>query len=304
MSDPTLSYVSRRLASGAVIAYGDATARDIALWLSGLSVAATAPVPGATSPVDGLMATRMTHANVPMRSLMALAGVDRLALLRPSIIRLQGTQIRLMSMADEQVQACIGWEAMNEGQGEEHEAGQATLYREPAFTVETAALFYPGLLAAEAHVDNDVSARVPVEPVAFRLATLARMRSRYSPLLYLRALAWLRGPVPLRAGWKKRFVGVGRVEMRVPMPDAELLIGVPAYKTRHDYDRYALAPAKADLAMAGINMHVEWETLPGYARVVSHLSLTMSLSTAPVRAARPKPVRKVKLTPRVPMLDI
>lgn len=303
MTAPTVpAIVSRRLATGAVIVAGDATASDLAVWLAGLSraVEATPAVEGQANPVDMLMTRQQAAAEVPVRSLMGLVGVRRLATLRPMVGRLQGTQVRLMGLADATVPALLGWEtvafqALAPGQPER----RGTLQREPGRTSETAALWLPARLVAEAHVANDTLASPPTKTIEFDLAAVGRMRSRYSPLLYLRALAWLSGQVPLRAGWRRRFVASGRVEIRVPAPDAGMLIGVDALRRKHDLDRLALAPAKADLAAAGVNLHIEWIRLDGYEQVFSHLSLTVSLRQPRPEAKPPTGIRKLRLKPRV-----
>ncbi|WP_455965156.1 hypothetical protein [Methylorubrum aminovorans] len=296
--------ISRRLATGAVVVAGEVTASDLALWLAGLTrIAATSPgVARGTSPVDAYMRAEMVAADVPVRDLTGLVGAPRLALLRPMVARLQDTRVRLMGLSDAEAQACLGWETVGRqalAPGEPERT--CILPREPERADETAALWFPGKLAAEAHVTNDTEAQKPVPPVAFDLAAVGRMRSRYSPLLYLRALAWLSGPVPLRSGWGKRFVAKGRCEIRVPLPDAGLLIGVDALRRKADIERLALGPAKADLAAAGINLHVEWIRLAGYAQVFTHLALTVSLSARKPGAAAPAPkLRKVRLRPRTP----
>ncbi|GJE47297.1 hypothetical protein GOFOIKOB_0318 [Methylobacterium tardum] len=304
MTTPTApATVSRCLATGAVIVAGDATASDLAVWLAGVSraVAANPVVEGLANPVDMLMTRQQAAADVPVRSLMGLVGVRRMALLRPMVGRLQGTQVRLMGLADTVVPAMLGWETvavMSPGPGLPERRG--TLQREPERTSETAALWLPARLVAEAHVANDTGALPPTKPVEFDLAAVGRMRSRYSPLLYLRVLAWLSGQVPLRSGWSKRFVGSGRAQIRVPVPDAGLLIGVDALRRKADLDRLALAPAKADLAAAGVNLHVEWIRLAGYEQVFTHLALTVSLREARPEAKPRTGIRKLRLKPRVP----
>lgn len=288
--------VSRGFASGAVLTSGNASAGDLTLWLAGLSACAVAcPSEDGLSPIDVNYRLASDFGSVPVRSMLDLTRADRVSTLSAAIRRLQETRAHLIGMDDGDQQAMLGWETTAQ-----HETGElTTIPLEPAIS-QMAALHYPGILIAEAHVANDVEAREPRQPILFDLADIAGFRSRYSVMLYLRALAWLSGNVPLKQHWKRRFVGNTRVEMRVPVPDAGLLMGITGLKRRVDIERLALTPAKADLAKVGINLSHEWIPVPGYERICGQLAITASISQAQPREAKPQPVRKVKLTPRTP----
>lgn len=310
MTSPRRIAISRRLAHGMVVD-GPATAGDLAVWLASVGAVATSyPRRDGVSPIDLLAMSDDNYALMRPRDLLPLTGRDRLALLHPTMDRLKATEIRLLSLGKRSFPALIGYEAMEvlpRADGAPGTPGTCAvkwLGRPPVRTSETAGMRMPGWILAEAHVDNDVGLdkyRKPLPPsVLLDLDVLAGFRSRYALMLYVRAQAWLSGWVKLPSGWSRRFVSPGRVELRVPVPDASLLLGIEGLKRKDDIERLAFKPSLRELRDAGINVSVDWVRLAGYERVYSHLSVTVAHSIrAETAAPAPKRPRKVKLTPRV-----
>lgn len=310
MTSPRRIAISRRLAHGMVVA-GPATAGDLAVWLASVAAVATSyPRRDSVSPIDLLAMSESDYAVMRPKDLLPLTGRDRLALLHPTMDRLKATEIRLLSLGKRSYPALLDYEAMEVVAQAEGVPGTPGTYavkwlgRPPVRTCETAGMRMSGWILAEAHVDNDEGVdryRKPLPPsVLLDLDVLASFRSRYALMLYVRAQAWLSGWVKLPSGWSRRFVSPGRVEVRVPVPDASLLIGIEGLKRKDDIQRLAFNPSLKELRDAGINVTVDWIRLPGYERVYSHLSITVAHSMrAETAALAPKRPRKVKLVPRV-----
>lgn len=310
MTSPRRIAISRRLAHGMVVD-GPATAGDLAVWLASVAAVATSyPRRDGVLPIDLLAMSEDDYALMRPRDLLPLTGRDRLALLHPTMDRLKATEIRLLSLGKRAFPALLDYEALEMVRQTEGAAGAPGtcairwLGRPPERTNETAGMRMPGWILAEAHVENDEGLdryRKPLPPsVLLDLDLLAGFRSRYALMLYVRAQAWLSGWVKLRSGWSRRCVSPGRVELRVPVPDASMLLGIVGLQRKDDIQRLAFDPSVRELRDAGINVSVDWVRLAGYERVYSHLSVTVAHSTrAETVAPAPKRPRKVKLTPRV-----
>ena len=310
MTSPRRIAISRRLAHGMVVD-GPATAGDLAVWLASIGAVATSyPRRDGVSPIDLFAMSESDYAVMLPRDLLPLTGGDRLALLHPTMDRLKDTQIKLLSLGKRSFPALLDYEAMEVvaqaegGSGTPGTCAVKWLGRPPVRTNETAGMRMPGWILAEAHVDNDEGldryGKTLPPSVLLDLDVLAGFRSKYALMLYVRAQAWLSGWVKLPSGWSRRFVSPGRVELRVPVPDASMLLGIEGLKRKDDIERLAFKPSLKELRDAGINVAIDWIRLPGYERVYSHLSVTVAHSNrAETAAPAPKRPRKVKLSPRV-----
>lgn len=132
-------------------------------------------------------------------------------------------------------------------------------------------------------------------PVSVNLSAMARFRSRVSPLLYLRALAWLAGAGTPKA-WRRSPPG-DRVTVTVPMGDLHRAIGVPGGAMVGDWAG-AFGPGgrggsvHADLATAGIRLSTEWRmSAAGYGTRQVPTGLRITLSRVAGAERRPLPRR-------------
>lgn len=98
-------------------------------------------------------------------------------------------------------------------------------------------------------------------PVSVNLSAMARFRSRVSPFLYLRALAWLAGAGTPKA-WRRSPPG-DRVTVTVPMGELHRAIGVAGGAMVGDWvgafgPGGRGGPVHADLVTAGIRLETAW----------------------------------------------
>lgn len=201
---------SRRFAAGLVMVSGDAGARDIVAWMAAVLPTAVVYPGGDGSAVQGLSNHSM-HATVATpASVMRLAGIDRLGRLLAGMDRMTATRVRLLGLDGIELQAL--WRYVAADQPEEAPTSG-----------EDAAAWTPGWLLAEAHIEADEAEER--DPVILDLDRMRGMRCRYSPVLHLRAHAWLAGGTPLRRGWRRNVAATGGVAMRIPAEDVGLALG-------------------------------------------------------------------------------
>jgi hypothetical protein len=86
-------------------------------------------------------------------------------------------------------------------------------------------------------------------------AAVARMRSRFSPVAYLRAVAWLDRPQLLPSEWKAHATAAGALSLEIPIGEAAGAVGVEGYEHPSALDRDVVKAVREDLATAGIR----WE---------------------------------------------
>lgn len=135
-------------------------------------------------------------------------------------------------------------------------------------------------------------------PVSVNVSAMARFRSRVSPFLYLRALAWLAGAGTPKA-WKRSPPG-DRVTVTVPMGELHRAIGVPGGAMVGDWvgafgPGGRGGPVNADLATAGIRLETAWRmgtTGYGTRQVPTGLRITVARVAGAERRPLPRRPRQ------------
>lgn len=107
-------------------------------------------------------------------------------------------------------------------------------------------------LAFAAYVYGDPGGDAADDVVWWDSAAVARMRSRFSPVAYLRAVAWMARPELLPAEWASHVTAAGALAMDIPIADAAGAVGVEGYEHASDLDRDVVKAVREDLARAGI----------------------------------------------------
>ncbi|WP_449410043.1 hypothetical protein [Methylobacterium komagatae] len=274
---PAFVACSRRFAAGLTVVSGDAGARDLVAWMAAVLPAAAACPAGDGSAVQRLSNHTMHGTVATPASVMRIAGIDRLGRLLAGMDRMAATRVRLLGLDGIELPALWRYVAADRPE-------------EAPNRDEDAAAWTPGWLLAEAHIEADeVEER---DPVILDLDRMRGMRCRYSPVLHLRAHAWIAGGVKLRRGWRRNVSATGGVAMQVPWHDVGLALGAEWIRSRRDADQLVLTPAIAELADAGVSMSARWVRRPGYDRVYDALVLTVTAMAADKRPRRILPVRR------------
>ncbi|GJE67420.1 hypothetical protein LNAOJCKE_4651 [Methylorubrum aminovorans] len=108
-------------------------------------------------------------------------------------------------------------------------------------------------LAFAAHAYGDPGGDAESAIVWWDTAAVARMRSRYAPVAYLRALAWIGWPEMLpEEDWNVRRTAAGALAMDIPIAEARDALGVDGYEHPSELDRQVVKAVRLDLARAGI----------------------------------------------------
>lgn len=108
-------------------------------------------------------------------------------------------------------------------------------------------------LAFAAHAYGDPGGDAEGTIVWWDTAAVARMRSRYSPVVYLRALAWIDRPEMLPTKeWRVHRTATGALAMDIPIAEARDALGVDGYSHASELDRQVVKAVREDLAKAGI----------------------------------------------------
>lgn len=124
------------------------------------------------------------------------------------------------------------------------------------------------------------------------LDRMRQMRSRYSPLAYVRMMTWLAAPERLPEAWKGRVTAGGKLALDLPVGAMREALGVDGYPRIADLARFVLEPVATELAAAGLAATWSWvRNRRGEATALRlHLALDESLRPLPrartSRAAR------------------
>jgi hypothetical protein len=162
--------------------------------------------------------------------------------------------------------------------------------------------------------NQEVGYQVGRKPVAVALAggrglavdleALRAMNSGDTAVMYLRALAWMRGGLRQRDAWGYHS-GALDTTLRIPIADIPDALGFvedagdPRALQASRITERVLKPARAALARAGIRLQPHWIAAEGYSRICSHLHLTLTRIASdqiPTEAKRRGRPRKVALT--------
>lgn len=90
-------------------------------------------------------------------------------------------------------------------------------------------------------------------------AALNAFRCRYSPVLYLRCLAWEASPAAIPRGCEARRQN-GTLRLTLPLGEAQEILGFRGIAKPSQMERTALNPACAELAAAGFRVAWSWVT--------------------------------------------
>ena len=117
----------------------------------------------------------------------------------------------------------------------------------------------------------------------FDPGAMARFRCRYSPVLYLRLLAWRRNPAAIPRGcgpsWRS-----GTLWMTIPLDGLQEALGFRGMARASQVERVALVPAVAEMAAAGLRLTWKWVTNYRGERVGLRLSVAADESLARLKA--------------------
>lgn len=107
-------------------------------------------------------------------------------------------------------------------------------------------------LAFAAHAYGDPGGDASDAVVWWDTAAVARMRSRFAPMAYLRAIAWIERPGLLPAEWAPHGTSGGALAMDIPIAEARDALGIDGYAHASELDRQVVKAVREDLARAGI----------------------------------------------------
>ncbi|GBU19681.1 MULTISPECIES: hypothetical protein [unclassified Methylobacterium] len=125
--------------------------------------------------------------------------------------------------------------------------------------------------------------------VPVNLSALARFRSRFSAIVYLRALAWLAG-AGTPSTWKRTPPG-DDVTVTIPVQDLPRALGTAQLDGMREWDAKALGtagrggPVQEDLETAGIRMVTQW-VMAGAGRRQVPVALRIRVSRGAVAAPK------------------
>lgn len=121
-------------------------------------------------------------------------------------------------------------------------------------------------------------------------AAVARMRSRFSPVAYLRAEAWLARPQLLPSEWKAHATAAGALSLEIPIGEAAGAVGVDGYEHPSELDRDVVKAVRDDLAAAGIRW--EGHLVRNRRGEATALRLVVAHAEAAPKAKAPRKVRE------------
>lgn len=242
MPDPFLVPVARRFAASFSIVDGPATSLDLALWLGAVSHALTME----EEPAEGEVPLRTAWIQSDVapiwlcgRTLLAAAGVrSHTALVRP-FERLAETTVSLGGRKGVTHRLWQGWEGNPIDRLTPKERG----------VVSGRALAW-GMIPGQAW------------PVAANLTAMAHFRSRFSAVIYLRALAWMAG-AGTPTTWKRTAPG-DHVTVTIPMRDLARALGTGQLQGMGPWNKKAFGtggrggPVHDDLLSAGVRLRTRW----------------------------------------------
>ena len=151
--------------------------------------------------------------------------------------------------------------------------------RKLAFRVDTT-------LAALAHQHADQpDDGSPPPTFGFDPAILTSFSCRYTPLVYLRLLAWFDPATVIDHAWKPRRARSGDLMLSIPAAQAQEALGTSGMRRPADVEQQVVRPVVADLAKVGITLSWAWERMP------NKLARSLQLRVTDPRNAR-SPLRK------------
>lgn len=147
-----------------------------------------------------------------------------------------------------------------------------------------------GILLTMAMIEGDP------HPVSVNLSAMAGFRSRFSALIYLRALGWMAGAGTPKA-WNRTKPGTS-VTVTVPIGELHRALGTDSLAMVGDWNAKAFGaggrggPVHDDLATAGIRLKTDWRMAAGgYGTRQLPTALRITVSTIAGAERRPLPRR-------------
>lgn len=259
--------LSRTFAASLCLVAGPATSLDLALWLGTVAdalILVDDPDEHGLTMRDAWTTAEGDEAPLFMAAstLLQATGLRTHAQLERPFERLSDTSWSLGLHGDHRLRLWHGWEASPADRGNPVDRGIVS-----------------GLALAQAMI-HEVRFTVSVN-----VGAMARFRSRYSALIYMRALAWLTGAGTPKS-WKRTPPGKGRpVSVTVPVDELHRALGTDSLRMVGDWNAKAFGrdakggPVHEDLASTGIRLRTEWiMASAGYGarQVPTALRLTVS----------------------------
>ena len=279
MSNAVVIPLSRYFAAGLCLRGGSLTSLDLCLWLaavSGTLALVDEPDESGLTMRDHWMTAHGDAAPVWIAGpvLLQATGQRGYALLERSFERLAEARVSigLHGPADAH-RLWHGWEATPVSKEDPIDRGVVS-----------------GLMLTQAMIEGDP------HPVAVNLSAMAAFRSRFSALIYLRALGWMAGAGTPKS-WSRTRPGP-RVSVTVPIGDLHRALGTDSLAMVGDWNAKAFGPGgrggpvHEDLATAGIRLKTEWRMgAAGYGTRQVPTGLRITVSTIAGAERRPLPRR-------------
>lgn len=252
MPDPILVPVSRRFAASLSIVDGPATSLDLALWLGAVSRSLALkdePEKGALPLRTQWIVSDAAPVWISGRNLLAAAGVRSHGTLVRPFERLAETNVSLGGRKGRTHRLWHGWEGDPIDRVTPEEVG----------IVSGVALAW-GMIHGQAW------------PVVANVTAMARFRSRFSAILYLRTLAWMAG-AGTPSTWQRTAPG-DHVTVTIPMRDLARALGTGQLQGMGPWNAKAFGtagrggPVHEDLMSAGVRLRTRWVMAGAGARQV------------------------------------
>lgn len=255
--------ISRDLAAGLTLVSGPMTALDLSLWLGALGHAFSLED---TPDKDGVTLRDQfaTEGVAPVwlhgRTLLQATGMrSHTQLVRP-FERLGESFVRIGRPGHGNTQTYRlweGWEGTPIHRG--HEIERA---------------YFPGIPVAYGMIHGRHA------PIVVDVEALAAFRSRFSAILFLRALAWMNG-ANRPSSWGRSTPG-DAVTVKVPIDELQEAFGIGSLQGLRSWNDNALGPrglggpVHADLASAGVGLRTEWIFFgTGHRKTATGLKITV-----------------------------
>lgn len=178
------------------------------------------------------------------------------------------------------------------------QAGQAkpriaTASRSLDFRVDrtVAAIAHPH---ADANDDDLDPARFGYDPLV-----MSAFSCRYSPVAYLRVLAWTAPGAKLSRGWRARRVRGGLLSVEIPVPELQQALGATGMPNASAIEAQLIRPVAEDLRRVGMTVDWCWERSP---KMKGPRALVLRVSDpreacAPARTRTPTAMRRPRPRP-------
>ncbi|ACB27241.1 hypothetical protein [Methylobacterium radiotolerans] len=155
-------------------------------------------------------------------------------------------------------------------------------------------------LAAVAHLYADANDdELDPRPFGYDPTVMAAFSCRYSPLAYLRVLAWTEDGARLPRGWRARRVRGGLLSVEIPVPEVQQALGATGMPNASAIEAQLIRPVAEDLRRVGMTVDWGWERSP---KMKGPRALVLRVSDpreacAPARTRTPTAMRRPRPRP-------